>query len=453
MSSIIDKILNNVVEHDMITTNDRVLVGLSGGADSIFLLSALILIKNELGFGLGAAHVNHKIRGSAAEKDQNFCKEFCLRNGIEFYTADYDIPLIAKEMKTSEENAGRTKRYEYFDFLCSSKGYNKIAVAHNMNDSVETVLINLIRGCSLNGLGGIKPINGNVIRPIFNISREDIEAYLLENNISYCIDNTNFDNVYTRNKIRNIILKSMAQINPSVIKTIFSNLKSLREDNDYISECASKLNCISKCKNQVIINKKMFDEQHPSIKRRLIIDAFSQLLGNTRNIESKHVDILLGDLKSGCCYDMPSGVKVQISFDNIIFTKKKSAPTSFYFNIFPGCNIELDNGMIFCCELVDEFNIHEKDTLFIDFEKVTNTNLIVRSRKSGDKIIPYGMSGTKKLKQLFIELKVPTDKRDAVPIVCDGEEIVAVVPYRIGDNYKVTNSTRKILKIHMKKEN
>ncbi|MBR5506272.1 MAG: tRNA lysidine(34) synthetase TilS [Clostridia bacterium] len=451
MFSILDKFRNNIIEYNMISAGDKVLVGLSGGADSVMLLVGLCNLRKSMGFELYAAHVYHGIRGQEADEDQKFCKKICAKYDVVFYTTSFDIPSIASELKTSEENAGRIKRYEYFNSLCHSNGFNKIAIAHNMNDSVETTIINMIRGCSLNGLCGIKPVNKNIIRPMYNIERKEIEEYLSANGIIYCTDKTNFSDEYTRNKVRNNLIKTMTEINPSVVRTIFSNTKTLRSDDEFMSLQAESLNCVYQDSGNVIIDKTIFDNQHISIKKRIIYLAFSLLLGSAQNIEGKHVDILLQHLSSGNRYNMPMGVTATIAFDKIILSNSTSVTQPFEYKINPGDSIKINE--FDTCEITfaPKAEFKNDSALYIDYDKVEN-DLILRSRRDGDRIIPYGMNGTKKLKNLFCELKIAIDERDRVPILCDGDTLVAVVPYRISELYKVTHTTQKILKIQMIKE-
>ncbi len=451
MFSILDKIHDNIIEYNMISTGDKVLVGLSGGADSVMLLVALCNLRERVGFELSAAHVNHGIRGQEADEDQQFCAKICERYNVPFYTTAFDIPSIASTLKTSEENAGRIKRYEYFNSLCIGNGFNKIAIAHNMNDSVETTIINMIRGCSLNGLCGIKPVNKNIIRPMYNIDRKEIEEYLFSNSIIYCTDKTNFSDKYTRNKVRNNLIKTMSEINPSVVKTIFSNTNTLRSDDEFMTLQAEKLKCVCKVANDVIIKKNIFDNQHISIKRRIIFLAFSKLLGNAQNIEGKHVDILLQKLNSGNSYNMPMGVTATIAFDKIILSQSASSSHHFEYKINPGDCIKLNELTACKITFTKHAELKNTDALYIDYDKIEN-DLILRSRRDGDRMVPYGMVGSKKLKTLFCELKIPVNERDSVPILCDGDTIVAVAPYRISELYKVTHTTKRILKIQIIKE-
>ncbi len=451
MNSIIDKIRDNIIEYSMVSKGDKVVVGLSGGADSVMLFMALLKLREVFDYTLSAAHVNHGIRGESANEDGAFCERLCNSFYVPFHMTHFNIPKISSELKTSEENAGRIKRYEYFNELCKKYGYNKIAVAHNMNDSVETVIINMIRGSSLNGLCGIKPVNANIIRPIFNITREEIEAYLSDNGIDYRIDETNLTDDYTRNKVRNNILETMKEINPSVIKTIFSNSKNLRDDDEYILSQTVKTDCITQEDDKVIIDKEIFDSQHVAIKKRILFDAFQRLKGNTNNIEKKHVEILLGNLLSGKTYNMPDGIFISVSFNQIIFSKGTSSSEYIELEAVPGKKIKFGDKVIELC-FSENISFKDPDALYVDFGKI-HGDLTIRSRRNGDRFIPYGMSGYKKIKQFISELKIPFYKREEIPILCDEKEIVAVIPYRIGEHYKISENTTKVLKIQMIKEN
>lgn len=448
MNNIEDAVYKTIIKYNMIKSGDKILVGLSGGPDSVFLLTVIGKLKNKLEITLGAAHLNHCIRGEEADRDEIFSKKLCADLKIDYYSKKADIPLISKAKKISEESAGRQERYAFFNELCKKYGFNKIAVAHNMNDSVETILINMIRGCSLNGLEGISPINGNVIRPIIETERQTIEKYLSDNGIDYCIDSTNNGNDYTRNKIRHMIMPVMTDINSSAVKTIFRNSLTVKDDNAFMDRYAKDLNCIQLIDGDIAIDKKRFDIQSTAIKRRILLLAFKSFFGNLLNIEQKHIDILCGKLNTGEKYDMPSNLTVYISYDKIFLKNKtEKVNTVSQMQIYPNGRFDISDGYTLETSLIektDDFNEH--GCIYIDFDKVSGS-LTVRKRKDGDRMIPYGMSGSKKIKQIFNELKIPSEKRDGVPILTDENNIAAIIPYRVSDLYKVTKETKKILKI------
>lgn len=447
-----DKVYSTIIKYNMINEGDRILVGFSGGADSLFLMHSLIKIKKLINFELYCAHLNHGIRGEEAKRDENFVKEYCLNNDVILFTKTVDIPAISHENKISDETAGRNERYKFFNEICENNNINKVAVAHNMNDSVETVIHNMVRGASLNGLCGIKPMHENIIRPIIEVTRQEIESYLNCNGINYCIDSTNACDIYTRNKIRNKIIKDMAQINPSVIRTVFSNCINLRNDDSFIGEYAKSLNCLSSDGENVTIDKNIFDKQHISIKSRIIMQAFEKLKGSCEGVSAHHIDIINSASDSGRVYNMPGGVNVIISFDKIVFMNELKSNIHFEYNYRIGEKLEFLPGMFLNSSFCDKCNIDDKNALYVDADLLNNDILKIRNKIDGDKFIPYGMNLSKKIKKYFTELKIPAYKRNEVPLILDGEQVVCIVPYRISDLYKVTNKTKNIIKFEITKE-
>lgn len=453
MDIVIKKVYDTIVNNNMILDSDRVLVGFSGGADSLFLILSLIEVKKYIDFEIYAAHLNHGIRGAEAKNDEDFVTEFCKLKNITLYKTNVDIPSISKNEKVSEETAGRNERYKFFNTICKENNINKIAVAHNMNDSVETVILNMIRGSSLNGLCGIKPVNNNIIRPIISVKRDEIECYLNKNSQNYCVDSTNLMQIYARNKVRNSILKSMLDINPSVIETIYSNIQNLKSDDDFIKTYTQKLKCIALDGNNIIINRGIFELQHNAIKNRIILDAYSKITGDICGITSYHLSIFNSELSAGKKYNFPNGVIACVSFDSIVFSKNQIASNEFYYNYKIGDNLEYINGCRINVSHCNCFDKNDTEALYIDADMIKNKTLTIRSRIDGDRFIPFGMKSNKKLKQLFIELKIPVWERNDIPLVVDGDEIVAVVPYRISELYKITEKTKNIIKIQITKEN
>lgn len=447
-----DKVYDTIIKYNMINSGDAILVGVSGGADSIFLLHSLIKIREKMSFELYAAHMNHGIRGDEAKRDETFVKEYCEYNHIPLFIKTVDIPKISKEYRLSEETAGRNERYKFFKEICKDINLSKIAVAHNMNDSVETIIHNMIRGASLNGLCGIKPVNENIIRPIIEVGRPEIETYLNDNNISYCTDSTNSSDMYTRNKIRNNIIKSMLDINPAFIQTVFTNSINLRNDYSFICEYTKSLKCISCDGEKVIVEKNIFDKQHLSIKSRIIMQAFDTLKGDCDGISTSHIEIISNASDSGRLYNMPGGVDVLVSFDKIVFMNEAKNNVSFEYNYRIGDKLEYLPGAFlkssYCCK----YDANDKNALYIDADSLKCDILKVRSKIDGDKFIPYGMTSSKKIKKYFTELKIPIYKRNEIPIILDDNQVVCIVPYRISELYKTHEKTKHIVKFEITKE-
>ena len=215
------KILQTIKKYNLIENGDSIVIGVSGGPDSICLLHVLNELKNELNFKISVAHINHMIR-EEADDETEYVKEFCENLGIECYIKRIDVVKIANNLKRGTEETGRQIRYEFFDEILEKTASNKIATAHNNNDKVETILMNILRGSGLSGLKGIEAIRDNkYIRPLIETSREEIEKYCEENNLNPKIDKSNNENIYTRNKVRNIVIPYIKQeFNPNILKTI-----------------------------------------------------------------------------------------------------------------------------------------------------------------------------------------------------------------------------------------
>ena len=235
-----EKFLNTVRDYNLIESGDVIVVGVSGGPDSITLLTCLNKYKEKFNYKIIVAHINHLIRKDSTE-DEQFVENYCKKNDIPIFIKRAKVEEIAKKEKRGTEETGRRIRYEFFNEVLKKNNANKIAIAHNMNDNAETMILNLIRGTGLQGLEGIRPRNNNIIRPLINCKREEIESYCKKNNLNPRIDSTNSENIYRRNIIRNKILPSLKEINPNIVETLSRTTKIIRENNTYIKESSQEI--------------------------------------------------------------------------------------------------------------------------------------------------------------------------------------------------------------------
>ena len=290
-----EKVLDTIKKYNLIQNNDKIVVGVSGGPDSICLINLLNEIRNDkqIDFELVVCHVNHMIRREASE-DEEFVRKYCEERRIPFFVKRAKVEEIAKYMKIGTEEAGRKVRYDFFEEILNKTNANKIATAHTKNDNAETVLMNLIRGSGTKGLKGIKAIRDNkYIKPLIEISREEIEKYCVEKNLNPRHDKTNDENIYTRNKIRNILIPCIKkEFNPNIIDTIDRLSKLVYKENEYLEKITIetyKRILIKEEKQEIILNLKRFNEEDEVIKSRLVLYTIKKLFGHTSGIEKIHI--------------------------------------------------------------------------------------------------------------------------------------------------------------------
>lgn len=293
-----EKVIETIRKYNLIKDGDKAVIGVSGGPDSITLLNVLLEIKQEnlIDFDMCVCHVNHMIRKEAVS-DEEFVLDFCKKNNIECFIKRIEIEKIAKENKQGTEETGRIARYDFFNEILEKTGSNKIATAHTANDNAETVLMNIIRGSSLQGLKGIEPKRDNLIRPLIECTRNEIENYCKEKNLNPRIDKTNFENIYTRNKIRNMLIPYIEDnFNPNIIECVnrLSDLSKL--ENDYLEkETAYEYRnmLIEEEKDRIVLDLKLFNSQDLVIKSRVVLYTINILLGTRSGIEKKNIEDII----------------------------------------------------------------------------------------------------------------------------------------------------------------
>lgn len=447
----------------MIKNGDRVLVALSGGPDSICLLHILNSLKDILNIEIFVAHVNHCLRGDDADEDERYVKEFCEKLQIPCYIKKANINKIAEERKISSEMAGREIRYEFFDEIFKNENLNKIAIAHNANDQAETILMRIMRGTGLEGLIGIKPIRDyKYIRPILCLTRDEIEKYCESNNLNPRIDKTNLENIYSRNKIRlDMIPYIKENFNSDIVSTL-NRLASLSAiDQEYIEGvCDEKYERFCKeYRESITIDKGAFKENR-AILSRIIRKVYIKLNGNGYNFEMKHIDDIVSLQKgeTGKEIHLPNDIickniygEISIYLNNKkndfkldeIFISKNQLKTLKNINllekigydicidIFPNKSIQFDNNSLI---------------KYFDYDKIKE-GITIRAKKDGDKIIPLGMNGSKKIKSIFIDAKIPKEERNKIPLVCFDQEIAWIVGLKVSNLFKVSKKTQDIIKI------
>ena len=429
-----------MLNKSLLRKGDTVGVALSGGKDSICLLSLLLENSSELGITVKAINVDHSIRGEDSERDSQFVKEFCEQRGIPLAFAKFDCVTFSKENSLSLEEGARKLRYDFFKSQLESGFCNKIATAHHLSDFVETVLFNLFRGVSPSGLNGIaeKTYDGKIIRPLISVTREQIDEYILKNNLPFVSDSSNFETDYTRNFLRLTVIPQIKTRFPEMEGAIKRFSDVLATENKFLDEQSESV--LIESDGEISIPCSV--QEH--IFSRASIVAMKKM-GILKDYEKIHVDslLLLLNASTGKTVSLPKGVTAVKDKDRITLYKKAEKSLdevkfSVGENIVGGRRITVFKG--------DKLPVSSKGkSLFFDGDKIPK-DAIIRYRKIGDEFTKFG-GGTKSLGDYFTDLKIPERKRDFIPLVAVGNQILIVCGIEISDKIKTHEETKNILNI------
>ena len=447
-------IIKFIAENKLINSDDKLLIALSGGADSVLALSFFDKYRRKYKIQICALHINHSLRGSESDSDEVFCRMLCNNINIEFYSEKIDVSAFAKSEKLSIEEAARNIRYEKLsDYLIISKS-NMIVTAHNLDDNTETVLLNLFRGTGLKGLSGIPIKRDNIIRPFLSVSKIDIVKFLNNEGIEFRIDSTNNENNFKRNYLRNeIIPKIKEQINQGVDQNILKLSQIIRNSNliinDLVTENISKF--ITYTESEVKISKEIkivVPQLIGEIIKRSIEEKFSVNIDYDDFINIQN----LIELQVGSKIDLSQNLEAISEREHLIIKMKetvtnKISEEKLYFN----SEVTISNKIIGCAEVdLNEVQHSEKaDLEFIDVENLVEP-LIVRKWRASDRFSPLGLNGTKKVSDFLTEQKVLNISRKEQLVILNGEKIVWVVGYRIDESIKISKKTEKVIKLWVK---
>lgn len=461
----LDKVVETITRHRLIENGDKIVAGISGGPDSVCLLHLLHTLSEKINIKVYAIHINHKLRGSESDADEAFTFEICNKLGIYLRCLAFDIDEISRMERISLEEAGRETRYREFERFADETGAVKIAVAHNKNDQAETVLMNLLRGTGLQGLAGMDYMRGRIIRPLLDISRHEIESYCEDNSLGYRIDSSNLERDYTRNRIR---LELIPEINKSfgtdLTESIHRMSLLLRNDNSFMEAEAVKAydSSLEKCENGCVSLKlNELKLLHPALSGRVLRIAISRIKGDLKGIESKHIeDIaeLLNKNRTGSVIQLPKRIRAGISYSSLkIYTEKTTTKIIFNYELnIPGYTLidEIRASVDASIESIslndDKYKRISYNSLvqFFDYDRLKK-GMNIRNRQDGDIFTPYRSNGSKKLKEYFIDNKIPRGKRDEIPLITTYNEVIWIIGYKISDKFKVTENTKRVLKLNV----
>lgn len=443
----LDKIRATIEKYNMLSYGDKIIIGVSGGADSVCLTDVLNSLKEEYNLDITLVHINHNIRGEEAQRDEEYVIELGEVYGNNVKVFSYEVEAMAKAEGMTVEEMGRKLRYDAFYKTAGKDG--KIAVAHNMNDNCETMIMRFLRGTGIKGLGGILAARDRIIRPLINITRAEIEAYCTAKGLEYCTDSTNSVEEYTRNKIRlNIIPMIQRDFNENIVAAMARMSELMTDEERYMEGIAKK--AYKECEiedNRISVDRLL--QYDRVIQRRIIRLGFVDYSADLHDISYEHVERVLSltEKESGKVIELPNNLRA-VKEHNTIYFYKVGENRDFAYDIETGKEYdfrELGMGMLISSEKYNG-NLKKVYTIPLDYDKI-NTGLQIRSRRPGDKISLYG--GTKTIKKLFIDEKVPLSKRDNIPLLAAGNNIVWVKDMKTSAYFKAAEDCENVLYLYL----
>lgn len=454
-----------IEQHGLIEAPGPLLVGVSGGADSICLLYILLQLRDKLDFDVHIAHLNHGLRGAESDADADYVEGLAQKLGIPLSDDKRDVKAYQLANCCSLEEAAREVRYNFFAEVAGSIGASAVAVGHNSDDQAETILMHLIRGTGLSGLRGMQPISRRrlssgelaVIRPLLSVSRDDIEAYCNMECLAPLSDSTNASPEYLRNRIRAEVMPLLRKYNPHVSNSLSRAARMIADDMAYLDAEVTKLwgSVVEEISNGISMNNKALADLHPALGRHLLRSALGRMQGNLRDIELVHIEGILRAIvhPAGKELSLPWGLTFLGDYEQSYIFRGENPllllPTlegEYNLNV-PG---ETD---ITGWRIKAEVTEHEPGVIeggdfkaVFDFD-LTGSELTLRCRRDGDRFQPLGMEQTKKLQDFMVDSKIPRVWRDRVPLVCARDRIIWVAGWRIDHRVRVTDDTRRILRL------
>ncbi len=459
------KVFAYIAKHHMFEAGDKVIAGISGGADSVCLLFMLFEWAKHTPLSIEVVHVNHGIRKEASE-DAEYVRRLCAQLEVPFHLVEADVKKLSKEWNCSEEEAGRMLRYQAFHGTAQDVGATKIAVAHNSNDRSETMLFHMFRGSGIRGLGSIRPVRDMVVRPLLCLERGEIETYLRDRNIAYCTDSTNETDHYTRNKIRHHILPYIErEIAPGAVARMAQTADMLTETDEYLEQQTQK--AFERCVNGNIVDVAGFLEEHPVIQKRLLRRLICVLAGSEKDISYVHIEELLTLFYEDAhrTVSLPYSLKGLRRYTQVLIqksgsqkqdipaTKEIEIPATGKLTIALGDDGELTLEVMEREEKSTDFPQNQY-TKWFDYDKIKQS-LVLRTRNVGDYLTIAGNDGRiihKSVKDYMLTEKIPREKRDRLYLLAEGEHVIWLIGYRISEHYKISGDTKRILQVQFNRK-
>lgn len=470
---LLKKAKETINKYSMLQQGDHVLIGLSGGADSVCVTVILSKLREEFNLILSAVYIDHGLRADEIEQEKSFCQRLCDNLEINFFIKTVDVRGYAKERKLNIQEAGRELRYKVYEGLCKEINATKIALGHNADDQAETFLMRLLRGSGPTGLSGIPPVRSSelrvkslefgvkklIIRPLIEIERREIEGFLLHNSElrtlnskpPFIVDSSNLKKDYFRNWIRLTVMPELKKRNPTLLRNICRAMDILREEDEYLEAAVSRTlaGLISRRDAEMIeLFLSPLETMEKVILRRLLRRAIAET-GRLRGIDFIHIEdiiALIRDCKAGDRVYLPEGIRAVKGYSTLLLTSRaplKLSPITFT----PPAEVVLrEAGITLKAEISEELGgrFDGKSSAVFDLDKL-HLPLEVRARKTGDYFYPSGFGGRKKLQDFFVDNKIPRDERDAIPILLSGGGIIWIVGHRMDERFRAKEGTKRFL--------
>ena len=468
----IKAVFKTIAKFGMIEKGDSILVSISGGPDSIFLIQTLLLLRDKNKLELSCFHLDHMTRDGESGKDADFVSDFCRNKYLRLFSKKIDCEKWCRENSLTFQEGARLLRQELLKRTAVRNKINKIAVGHTADDNIETFFLNLFRGSGLTGLGGISPVEGLIIRPLIETRRKDILSYLEKNRIGYCIDRTNLENIYERNRVRNLLVPFIkSNFSPSFDERLLKTMEIIRNEDAFLSSHARKrlkeiagfnVSGAEVPLRSINIPIDKLSNYSDSLKKRIFIEAIKELSGSIEDIKSLNLEDLLAHCHAGGeqkRITLAGGLLFIKESDKVIFTlsgyELNDDTGQWQYEIRIGeTQVFKKQGFKIESRLMegDQDSIQKQEIedpeAYLDFDKIIPPIYIRNWHKhTGEKFHPLGSRGSKKLHDFFIDRKIPGSKRTSFPIFTDRDKIIWIGKLRIDERVKLDKNTKKILYI------
>jgi len=457
---LLSKIKKTIKKYGMANAGDRILAGVSGGPDSVCLLSVLHALAGELKISLNVACLDHLFRGKESADEAAFVGELAKKLGLPAVIEQIDVPAFCRERGLSPQAGAREVRYAFFARVADSVGANRIATGHTADDQAETFLMRLLRGAGVEGLSAIPPVRGNIIRPLIEVTREEVMEYLKARGLEFRTDPSNLKSLYTRNRIRLEVLPLLRQFNPRVSEGLASEAALLRDEDEAAEACLAKsaAGVLAEDGGNVVLNRDEFNALPRAFRRRLFRKAADLAGVDASGLSMVQIDeavAFLADGQTGRTMELPFGLLITREYGKFILARHGTAKGFSCPIVVPGATSVPGAGLLVETTIHEAPGAGEEDKNYLwqaqfDYDKM-RAPLVLRSRMPGDRFCPAGMGGrSKKLQDYFVDEKVPLRKRDVTPLLISGGDILWVLGMRTDERYVAGPGTKRVLVIRVR---